>query len=265
MKKLFLLIIFTFALLSKADCTVFIEQGKIVHPIIPGTNVTGTVTVHNAGDDHQKVRVYWEDFEYVQPFDGTKKFTPALSSKYSLASWIKFTPQELDMPPFARKEISYVIDTPEDFQGGRYGVMFFEPMAPQVDIKTGMNLVSRVGSIFFLESTDKSKTVMIENFTAGEKGIEADFSNRGNVIIIPEATFYVMSDDGRAVDRGDVPKIYVPPGATAKYKINFNNDFPAGNYTIILTVDLQEEDVIVKEIDIEGSPNSGLKVLGSRD
>lgn len=256
---------FCLCLAVNADAAIFIEQGKVVHKVVPGSKLTGEVTVHNTGNEPEKVKIYWEDFEYSEPYNGSKNFMPAGSSPVTFVSWIRFTPMQLDLPPFGKADISYIIDTPEDFIGGRYGVMFFEPVDPQIDPKTGMNIVSRVGSLFFLESSDKSKSAALSNVELTDTGFMADFQNRGDVVQIPDGTYYVMDSDGVAVDRGDVPKVYVPPGKTAKYKFDFNNDFAAGRYTIILTVDLQEQDVIVKEIDFQKDPDSRVTVLGSRD
>lgn len=245
--------------------SIFLEQGKIVRQMVPGESISGTVVVHNTANEPDKVKVYWEDFEYEPPYDGSKKFLPAGTSPLSCASWVKFSPQELEIPPFGRAEISYVANAPQDLAGGRYGVLFFEKADPEQDPKTGMILVSRVGTLFFMESSNRSKQAGITDIAVSAKGLSAHFENRGNVIVIPDGTYYVVDAEGVAVDRGEVPKIYVPPGTTAEYGFDFGKELDAGKYTIVLTVDLQEQDVMVKEIDFEKDAQSGVKVLGIRD
>src|SRR4051812_31529404 len=97
-----------------AGAQVFIEQGKVNLTVTPDKTVTGEVTVNNTSNKELKAKVYWEDFVYQPPFDGAKKFMPAGTSQVSLANWIQFSPRDVVLPPFGKKNIGYTIQVPAD-------------------------------------------------------------------------------------------------------------------------------------------------------
>ena len=76
MKKiLFISLLFMATVLTRtASAQLFLEQGKVKLTVNPSENVSQTLMVHNTPDKAVKVHVYWEDFEYITPYDGSKKF-----------------------------------------------------------------------------------------------------------------------------------------------------------------------------------------------
>lgn len=251
LKFLFLVVIGCLMLISTGEAAIFIEQGKVELELVGGETATGTVNINNTTQDPITIKIYWEDFEYLPPFDGAKKFYPPQTLETSCAAWIQFSPQSLTLQPFQKAEISYVINPPKDIEGGYYGVLFFEKAQMQKDLKTGLSLRTRVGSLFFLESTKKSKDVFLEEIEVFSGKFISIFVNKGNVIIIPSGIYYVMDAEGLVVDRGDIDKVYLPSGKKADYQFSFNNQLGVGEYTIVLTIDLGEEDVLVQEVDFE--------------
>ncbi|MBF0531627.1 MAG: hypothetical protein HQL23_00855 [Candidatus Omnitrophica bacterium] len=265
-KIIFCLCLFGLWVLPTAvNAGILVEQGKVQLKFTPGQNTTGKLMVHNTEGKEIKIRAYWEDFEYQPPYDGAKKFMPPGSIPRSCSAWIKFTPTDFVLPPFAKQEIAYVINPPADSSGGYYGVMFFEPVVDRPQTKMGVKIVSRVGSLFFLESTPSKREAGLKDFAFNDPGMVMKFVNSGDVTLIPVGTFYVMSEQGDAVDRGDMDKIYVPGGATADYKIKFNAAYPAGKYTAVLTVDLGEENVLVKEVDFVKDAAGKITLSAVRD
>lgn len=260
-----LLIVAVFFSAGNALAQVMIEEGKIVLSLTPGQSIMKDLNVYNKSDKTVKVKVYWEDFEYQPPFDGSKKFFTAGTSKYSCSSWVKFAPFELEFPPFGKKKISYVVNTPEDLKGGYYGVLFFENAYSQTEASTGINIVSRVGSLFFLESENKVVKASIDNYSISEHVFKSNLKNEGDVIIIPEGVFYILDANSIVVDRGDIPKVYLPPSETAVYSFGFADNLSFGKYTIVMTVELPEGDVLVREVDFEKSSNSTYNILNIRD
>ena len=71
-----------------ASAQLIIEQGKVREVVKPGQTLTGSINVHNRSKNPMTVVTYWEDFDYVAPYNGNKKFLPAGSSKNSCSSWV---------------------------------------------------------------------------------------------------------------------------------------------------------------------------------
>lgn len=252
-------------LCGPAYAQIFLEEGKVKVDVVPGENVAGKLTLHNTSDQDVDVKVYWEDFVYTPPFDGSKEFLPKGTTDFSVAGWANVPSRTLMFGPYAKRTVSYSINVPEDIRQGHYGVLFFEKEAGAIEGKTGLNVVTRVGCLFFIEPKNKTKKAKIQNFRFAGKALTADFTNAGNVILIPDGTFYVINQEGMVFDRGQMQKVYLPPGKTAEYPLMLNRDLDPGTYTLVMTVDLNEGDVLVKEIDFKKDYSSGLNIIEIRD
>ncbi len=237
-----------------ASAQFMIEEGKVVVPVAGGERVNNSITIHNNTNAETGVKVYWEDFRYEAPYDGSKTFHPAGTIPGSASHWVNYAPQEFTLPPFGKQKIEYTVSAPADIKGGHYGVLFFERSGePLKDVRTGVAIVTRTGTLFFIEGKDKDKSAALTDFRVEGGKLSGNFSDRGNVVMIPNMTFYVMDEAGVAIDRGELPKLYIPPGATAPFSLDLPKDLKAGRYSLILNVDLEEGDVIVKEIEFTHS------------
>jgi hypothetical protein len=74
-----------------------------------------------------------------------------------------------------------------------------------------------------------------------------------------------MNAQGVIADRGEVRKLFVPPGETGEFAIALKKDMPAGSYTLVMTSDLEEGDVLVKEIDFKKTAAGTLSITADRD
>jgi len=237
-------------LTAEAHAQLFLEQGKITVSVSPGDHTNGTLLIHNTSSDVANIKVYWEDFEYKAPYDGSKDFLPAGTAPASASQWVAFSPQTFTLPAFGRQKIEYTISVPSTIQEGHYGVLFFERSSDPLSSDAGLSLVTRVGCLFFIEPKNKSKKADLQNIAVKGNGITANFLNQANVILIPRTTYYIMQDDGLVTLRGEAKKLYVPIGATAPLEIPLKKELKPGHYTLVVNSDLEEGDVVVKEIDL---------------
>lgn len=251
-------------LIGSAQAQIFIEKGKVETTVEPGQTVMDSFTVNNTTDKPVKVKAYFEDFIYETPFDGKKKFLPAKTTEHSVSGWINYSPNSFTLAPYGRQKISYIIKVPEDAQGGYYGVLFFEEDSEIKPQKLGIRIVTRVGSLFFIETKNKSKQSLVENITVSGGEVQGAFRNAGDVIIIPNGTYFVMNEEGVALDRGEMNKLYLPPGEAGAFAFTIDQKLPSGKYTVIMTFDLQEGDVLVREVELEKS-SAGFRVLEVRN
>ncbi len=248
-----------------ASAQVFIEQGKVNLTAHPGDPLGGDVTVNNTSDKEINVKIYWEDFVYQSPYDGAKKFMPAGTSDRSLAKWIQFSPREIVLPSFGKKKISYTIAVPASAQGGYYGVLFVEPEIPDLKLDKGVKIITRVGSLFFVETEGSIKQASVEGLTFTGSRLQGKFANNGNVILLPQATYYIMDRESIVADRGELKQQYLPPAAVLDIDLELKPELAPGDYTLVLTFDLQSGDVVVKEVDFTKNSDSEYVLKTVRD
>ncbi len=249
---------------SLAQAQILIEEGKLNLSGKRGDTITNTISVHNTSDQTINVRAYWEDFVYVAPFDGKKEFSPAATNANSISKFTNFFPADFTLGPFARKKISYSVKIPRVASGGYYGVLFFERSGQNVKDQTGINLITRVGCLFFLETENQSRAAQV-NLGLEDKKIAGDFLNSGNVILVVDAVYYVMNSDGLVLDRGSIGKFYLPPQAKSVFAVKISPQLPAGHYTLVMTFDLGKGDTLVKEADFSKDATGALMIKELRD
>jgi len=242
----------------------FLEDGKKTIAVAGGEHTTGSLLIHNTSAEAADVKVYWEDFEYKAPYDGSKNFLPAGTAPASASQWVTFSPQVFSMPAFGQQRIDYMVTAPAQVQEGHYGVLFFERSSDSLKNEGGVTLVTRVGCLFFIEPKDKVKKADL-NVGLKANSIAANFTNQGNVILIPRTTYYIMQKDGMVLLRGESKKLYVPPGVSAPLDILIKKPLDPGQYTLVINADLEEGDVVVKEIGLAVDASGQYTIVNTQD
>lgn len=248
-----------------AHAQFFLEQAKEILSVSGGEHRNGSLLIHNTSSEVEKIRVYWEDFEYKRPYDGTKNFLPAGTTPKSASEWVVFSPQTFSISPFGQQNIDYTVTVPSQINEGHYGVLFFERSSSEPLNHEEVTLVTRIGCLFFIEPKDKDKKAVLQRISLKVKSLTASFINQGNVILIPHTTYYIMQDGGLVLKRGDIGKRYVPPGADAALEIPLKKQLSPGQYTLVLNSDLDEGDVVVKEIKLAVDAQGQLTIESSQD
>ena len=242
-----------------------LEEGKVERTVNPGETIVASLSIHNTASYGVNVRLYWEDFMYTPPYDGTKKFLPAGSLPTSAIDMVRFDPQNITMEPFTKQKINYTIRVPQDIKGGYYGVLFAEQDLEEASKATGVRIISRVGCLFFLEAVDKNKSAKLENLFIEDGSLIGAFVNEGDVIEIPKAVYYVLDSEGLAVSRGEIEEFYLPMNDRYQFKIAIPEELDRGRYNMVLTFDLGEGGSIVKEINFVKDVNSNIELLAISD
>lgn len=271
MKRLFFLFIFGLFLALTADAFAFnisVDTPKIKLEVEEGEVVRGGLTVRNPSEEEIRVEVYMEDFVYISPYDGTKKFFPPGSTELSPAKWITFSPREIILPPFGRKRVNYIVRVPSGVSGGYYAVLFFETSLGAItNAEEGANILilGRVGSLFLVETADSIKKATIAGITSEGSTVRGEFLNQGNVNVISKGSFYVIDEEGRVFDRGRLNDIYISPQDKAPFSLSLAPGIPPGRYTLITTFDLEEGDILVREMDFFKDERGEIKILQIRE
>jgi len=250
---------------AQVQAQVFLEQAKISLEVSGGDHRNGSFLIHNTSNAPVSLRVYWEDFKYKAPYDGSKDFLPAGTMPGSASTWVTFSPQNFTMPAFGQQRIDYSVTVPGQIDEGHYGVLFFERSTAGVINHETVNIVTRLGCLFFIEPSSKSKKAVLQDIGLKANNVTASFINQGNIVLIAHTTYYVMQDGGLVQLRGDAGKLYVPVGATAPITISLKKPLSAGHYTMVVNSDLDEGDVVVKEIGLSVDASGQLTILNSQD
>ncbi len=266
MKKIFYYLTFltVIGFAHSASAQMFTDKTKVELKAEPGETLIENITVYNTTKETLDLKLYWQDFIYLPPYDGKKDFLPLGTTPYSLGDAVTFSPQQLTLPPEGNAKVNVSIQIPEESKnGGYYGVLFYEKTEPATVPGTAVKILTRLGTLFFIETNWKNKDSDVKDIKATEKGLEGTFINKGNIFLTPKGTYYVMSPDGMVADRGDANKIYVTPAGEATFKLDFADTLPAGKYTAIITFDLKDGVSIVREVDFEKS-DKHIEVLAVR-
>lgn len=233
----------------------YLDKAKIRLSIAPGSQEFGEVIFKNTSSQAIFMRVYLEDWFYAPGGDGSKSFVPAATTSRSCSPWISFSPEEFNIPPKGEQRVSYKVNVPQNsaLDGGYYAVLFFESkvgeLTPTKELAgAGLNLVVRVGALFYVEIKGTAKrTSVINNLKLKKESspnrllIEADFCNSGNVDIATAGTFHIIDRQGMVYARGEFNPLYAFPEDKAKLTGSWDtwkNPIPKGSYDIVLTVDL---------------------------
>jgi len=267
-----------------ADLAFRIDQSKVKLVIPAGGSRAGDIKVYSQSKEPVKLKVYVQDWRYTLEQDGSKEFLPAGSTKFSSAPWIKFSPAELNIPPYGIGKVNYVVNVPQDAAGAHFAVMFFETgsmpaselAAPgEQQVASGVGLSIRLGSLIYVEAKDSVKrSVELTNFSVGNDDnnyivIKSDLKNTGNTYISTEGTYHITDKEGGIFARGQFNETFTFPGDSSQLSTTWKEKIPAGSYDLVLTLDLgkaQEEGglsrgpVMLKEAELEiGADNQVIR------
>lgn len=223
-----------------AGAELLLDQSRVDLTVSPGETVTGKMHVYNTGPEAEDIRVYWQDFEYISPYDGEKLFSAPGTSAFSLGDWISYAPQVLTVPPEGKREIRYTLKVPEETTGGHYGVLFFERALTQGTAHDTFNGVARTGSLFFVDPVDSDKTAAVEDLRVQDEFVRGRFVNHGNVCLFPRGQYFVRNANGDVVDRGETEMMYVMPGGAGDFALVIAQDLAEGDFELSILFDLGE-------------------------
>ncbi len=253
MKKIIVIIIFLLIICPNAfSFNMRIDTRKVKLEVEPNQVYRGGIRIDNPTKDAVRVRVYLEDFKYIKPFDGTKDFFPPGSTENACAKWISFSPQEFTLAPFAKTNVNYIVTVPKDVSGGYYAVQFFETALGEMpDPKSqekNLLVKGRIGSLFLVETKDSIRKTDIEDISSIGNKIQGRLRNKGNTVLSGKGSFYVMDNKGEVFDRGVIKEMYLSSGDSTDIAFELGDSIPIGDYTLIISLDLGEGNVYVKEV-----------------
>ncbi|MCP4653104.1 MAG: hypothetical protein GY858_06965 [Candidatus Omnitrophica bacterium] len=269
MNKLFKtkILLFFFLLLPVLTFAFRIDTPKIEVKLSSGDNHAGTIIVENPSKDELFFKVYLEDFVYTSPFEGDKQFSPPGSNKFSMVDFINFSPREFTLAPYSQARVNYTISADRSLSGVRCGVLFFETSIGHGQDKSGrgLNILGRIGSLVFLEPDNVVKKASFADINSVGRSLQGAFSNLGDSFLRVKGSFYVVDQGGMVKDRGEISEFYLLPGDRKDLQISLPDKLLGDTYSLIATFDIEDGDVLVKEVDFSISSHGTVAVIDTRD
>jgi len=240
---------------------VSLDPAHVRVSLSPGEVKTGALKIDNPSPDEVKIKVYLEDWRYSSYSDGAKEFFPAGTTSLSCAKWVDFSPAEFTIPAFGRQVVNYTVRLPQAADGGHFAVMFFETnLTSDIGGNQGsaVQMKARLGALFSVEAQGKL------NCQAGLGGIKvkkeeglvrisANFKNRGNTDIVPKITFHIIDAQGKVFSRGKFSDIFTLPQDEGKISAETKENLAAGDYILVITMNLNKGLPEVLEVPIKVS------------
>lgn len=242
---------------SASAATIRIDEARVRLDMKAGETKTGQVHITNPTDATVTVKIYTEDWEYLDTGNGDKDFFPAGTLPNSASSWITYNPSQITIEPFGKKSVDYSVSTPAEVgEGTRYSILFFETALGEGKNEEGasVTVAGRIGSLFYV---DIAGTVRREGkieqlkFSPGKGNrpavINTVFKNTGNTAISLEGEFVLMDAAGEVKARGKMSPIYSREGATVSQETEWAGRLEPGTYDGVFTFDLGDGALLVEE------------------
>jgi hypothetical protein len=217
--------------------------GMIVHPSSfelnesPGQTMTGAITLDNLQSQAIKVRVDLRNF-VAQGEEGSVSLTTDDTS-YSLAKWIKVTPETIDVPAHSSSEFTFMITVPKNAEpGGHFGSIVFTTVPPAIK-GTGAVLSLEVASLISLEIPGNvEEKAVIKSFTVDKSFYEfgpvtftTRVSNQGGRHITVNGSIVAKGWFGQKFIIPLYPPENILPNATKKIQTVLKDKLLIGPFT----------------------------------
>lgn len=204
--------------------------------IEPGGQTTQKVRLLNQTNQDVNIRVDRRNFTSAGE-EGEVSITSE-ETPFSIASWIKVTPETINVPAGASREFTFAITAPQNAEaGGHFGSLVFATVPGQNLDKTGALLSQEIASLILLKVPGNvEEKAVVESFTSdknfyelGPVSFTARIKNQGAVHIKPLGSVTIK---GPFVNTSDpIEERNVFPGAIRKIPATVNTRFMLGKYT----------------------------------
>jgi len=224
-----------------------------------GKEAQGSYFVYNVGKEPTRVTVAPRDWFVLEENKGIK-----------IDSWLRITPQEVDLEPGEKREVKYEVAVPTRAIGELVAMVSF---VPQAEEESAINVVFSVSLYVMIEGTEILKGEISKvDIRRWEKEGSSDLrlavlvENRGNVHLRPKGK--IVIEDRKSKEIKEVELTYGWPVYPGKNRAYFGDwkgaSLKSGKYKAIATVDYGDTENILKktvsfEVDKKGNIEMGEK------
>ncbi|MFZ5478849.1 MAG: hypothetical protein ACOZNI_18900 [Myxococcota bacterium] len=229
----------------------------------PGGAVEGRVAVRNNTDEPVRVLAYVRDYAFYA--DGRNVYADPGSLARSNSAWLRFSPEQVEIPPHGTTSLSYRVDVPADatLAGTYWSILMVEPMDVRfqpadpdarsaVSIRTviryGVQIVTHVGDTPAGTLRLADRQLLLED---GEPVLSVDIANEGGGRLAPKVWAEVFDEEGRSLGRFPAARdAGLLPGCSVRYPIRLEG-LRAGRYSALVVADAGEDAVFGAEYTLD--------------
>lgn len=231
--------------------------------INPGESHQGIISLQNTDETPVEARVYITDYLFYS--DGSNLFGEPGSHTRSNADWITIGSSYLTIPGGETKAVYYTVEVPDndDLLGTYWSIIMIEPSsAPAMvtedkpnEITIGMQTVVRFGVQIVTEINDtgtRDLSILEKRIlsTEGERHIQLDVGNSGELLLIPAIWMELYSKQGESIGRFDGGRFRIYPGCSVRSSIDISN-VPKGEYLALVIIDNGDDYVVGAQYKLE--------------
>jgi hypothetical protein len=210
--------------------------------VSPGNEAQGSYFVYNVGKGPTHITVAPRDWFVLKENKGI-----------NADSWLRITPQELDLEPGERKEVKYEVAVPTRAIGELVAMISF---VPQAEEESMINVVFSVSLYVMIEGTEILKgEVSKVDIRRWEKEGSSDLrfgvlvKNKGNVHLRPKGKIVIEERKGKEIKEVELTYGWpVYPGKNRAYFADWKGaSLKSGKYKATATVDYGDPGNILKK------------------
>jgi hypothetical protein len=210
--------------------------------VSPGEGARGSYFVYNVGEKPTRVSVAPRDWFILEENKGIK-----------VDSWLKITPQELDLEPGESEEVKYEVAVPTGAIGELVAMISFIPRAEE---ESGINVVFSVSLYVMIEGTEILKGEISkldirrwESEGSSDLRLGVLIENKGNVHLRPKGKIVIEDTKGKEIKEVELTYGWpVYPGKNHAYFADWKGaHLKSGKYKAIATVDYGDPENILRE------------------
>jgi len=226
----------------------------IVKLSIPAGESKGDVfDIRNGGEEEVYVEVFMKDWILGT---NTRRFVEPGTHSRSLCKWITLEEESVNIGPKQNRKIRYMVEVPENAEGGYWGLICFESRPVKREKGGGIKVATQLVSFMGLEVEGTLKrNVKIMEVSAQhikDKGVilSAQLKNVGNVQLFqpsPIGKFKIMDKNNKVIQEGELSGEMILPNETGRY-VSEPFKLDKGEYETIITFDYGEQKLIGKKV-----------------
>lgn len=224
-----------FAIAQEEEGAVGISSSIIEKSVAAGGTTSGMVSIENDGQEPAQYEMVVRGFQPVGNM-GSIEFINA--SEEELLNWIEFSEIEFTVEPNETREITYIINAPEEAgSGGHYAVLSAMPASESAiqeenEQLLAMLLVNITGDLEYQGRITEFKT-LFDRYRPGEAiDFSVGFKNEGNVHVKPSGFVEIFKGNIKVDELVINPEgHFVFPGAIRDFYIDWKEGANFGKYT----------------------------------
>ena len=223
--------------------------------MLPGDKVEGKLLLRNNADRPDHVKIYQTDYSFSA--DGKDMYPDPGKAERSNASWITFTPRDINIAPRETISVYYTVQMPSDskLSGTYWSMLMVEPLpddsmlanSKNAGIHVGIRMVTRYAVHMVTNIGDSgARDVRFSNGRivdgTDKRTAFFDVENTGERWLNPQLWAEVFDESGVSLGRFEGDKMRLYPGCSGRFRLDLSR-LPKGNFSALVVADNGDEHV----------------------